>query len=101
MDFVRSHLSWMHLYIFIIWTDQHEVEINWEEICPEKYYKKTAKCTREAQVEMFRFYLQWSKVVQYAANWNEKSGRPKCLQKNDKEMDMGKHSVVLNIIIYS
>ena len=36
--------------------------------------------TREAQVEMFRFYLQWSKVIQYAAIRNEENGRPKYLQ---------------------
>ena len=39
-----------------------------KEICPQKYYKQAAKCTRETQVEMFRFYLHWSKIIQYAAN---------------------------------
>ena len=32
---------------------------------------------------------------------NQDGGRPKCLQKYDKEMDMGKHTVVLTINIYS
>ena len=49
---------------------------------------------------MFRFYLQWSKVIQYAAIRNEESGRPKYLQNKDKGMDMGKHTFILIITIY-
>ena len=74
-----------------------EVEINWEEICPEKYYKKEAKCTREGKVKMFRFYLQWSKVIQYAANSNKENGKPKYLQIYDKGLDMGKHTWINTI----
>ena len=49
---------------------------------------------------MFRFYLQWSKVIQYAAIRNEEIGRPKYLQNKDKGMDMGKHTFILIISIY-
>ena len=34
--------------------------------------KKDLKSNREAKVEMLRFKLKWSKVIQYAANSNEK-----------------------------
>ena len=45
---------------------------------------------------MFRYYLQWSKVIQYAANQNEKSGRPKCLQNSAKENGYGKTYLHIN-----
>ena len=33
---------------FILWANPHEVENNWEEICPEKYYKQGSQSSREA-----------------------------------------------------
>ena len=50
---------------------------------------------------MFRFYLQWSKVIQHAANKNEENGRPKYLQNYGKGLDVGKHTSILVITIYS
>ena len=49
---------------------------------------------------MFGFYLQWSKVIQYAANSNEENRKPKYLQNFDKRLDMGKHPFILVITIY-
>ena len=40
--------------------------------------------TREAQVEMFRFYLQWSKAIQYAANSNKENQKLTHIQNYDK-----------------
>jgi hypothetical protein len=48
---------------------------------------------------MFGFYLQWSKVIQYAANSNEENRKPKYLQNYDKRLDMGKHPFILVITI--
>ena len=70
-------------------------ESNWDEICPEKYYKKGSQSNRGTLVEMFRFYLQWSKVIQYAANSNEENGKHKYLQNYEKRLGMGKHPIIL------
>ena len=45
---------------------------------------------------MFRFYLQWSKDIQYAANSNEENPKPKYLQNYEKRLDMGKHPLILH-----
>ena len=39
----------------------------------QKHFKQEAQSSWEAQVEMFRFYLQLSKAVQYAADSNEEN----------------------------
>ena len=48
---------------------------------------------------MFRFYLQWSKVVQYAADSNEGNQKLKHIQNYDKRLDMEKHPFILIITI--
>ena len=48
----------------------------------------------EAKVEMFRFYLQWSKVVQYAADSNEGNQKLTHIQNYDKWLDMEKHPFI-------
>ena len=68
------------IFKFILCANPHEMGNNWEDICSEKYYKKGSQSNREAQVEMFTFYLQWSKVIQYATNSNEENQKPKYLQ---------------------
>ena len=47
-----------------------------------------------------RYPVQWSKVIQYAANSNEENRKPKYLQNFDKRLDMGKHPFILVITIY-
>ena len=42
-----------------------------------------------------------SKGIQYTANSNEENGKPKYLQNYDKGLDMGKHTFILTITIYS
>ena len=39
--------------------------------------------------------------TKYAANKNEENRRPKYLQNYDKGMDMGKHTFILTMNIYS
>ena len=53
----------------------------------------------ELKVEMYGFYIQWSKVVQHATTSNEGNQRPKYLQNNDEKLDMGKHPFILVIKI--
>ena len=43
----------------------------------------------------------FANVNRLSATHYEKSGRTKCLQNYDKEMDMGKHTFILTINIYS
>ena len=48
---------------------------------------------------MFRFYLQRSKVVQYAANSNQGNQKLEHIQNYDKRLDMEKHPIILIITI--
>ena len=43
---------------------------------------------------MFRFYLQWSKVVQYAADSNKGNQKLEHIQNYDKRLDMEKHPFI-------
>ena len=48
---------------------------------------------------MLRFYLQWSKVVQFAADSNEGNQKLKHIQNYDKRLDMEKHPFILIITV--
>ena len=54
---------------------------------------------REAEVEMYVFYIQWSKVVQHANTSNEGKQRPKYLQNYDEKLNSGKDPLILVITI--
>ena len=51
------------------------------------------------QVEIYGFYIQWSKVVQHVTTSNEGNQRHKYLQNYDEKLDMGKHPFILVITI--
>ena len=51
----------------------------------------------ELKVEMYGFYIQWSKVVQHATTSNEGNPKPRYLHKYVKRLDMEKHPFILII----
>ena len=64
-----------------------------------KVVKQGSQSPRETKVEMYGFYIQWSKIVQHVNTSNEANQRHKYLQNYGENLDMGKHSFLLVITI--
>ena len=89
---VMSHLS------------SEQIKMKWTII--EKKYALRSSTNKDLKVpekpkkvEMYGFYIQWSKFVQHVTTSNEGNQRHKYLQNYDEKLDMGKHPFILVISI--
>ena len=81
------------------WTTSKEIEYAWRKTFREKCSKQWFVCARKTQKKVYRFLLHWTKTVQHGTKKSKRCKDNRWLQKQAKRMDMGKHPLVLWLVI--